>query len=338
MYFGALISLSWIIKPIFGYFIDVLRIKKRTWILGSICLDLVLAFTLGVYAFPITFLAILLFLWNTADATRDVAVDGVMCVEGKKFKTTGAIQAIQWISITIASVFVGVIGGEIAQRIGYRFGYLLLMIPLIVALFITSRVKESKNTTKIHWTDFTKIILNKKFIFICLFIFLYKYSPSFGTPLAFIMRDSFHWSERFIGWLGAGVSCMEILGAFLYFKFSNKINLQRWLYYSVFLGAFTTLCYLHYTSVTAIVYSVIFAVIGMFIHLMVMDYMARTSVKGLETTSFAILCGISNLAATASSLSGAWLLPLVGLVPLIILSATTSFLCLPLIRHIKIKT
>lgn len=337
MYLGAVVSFSWVIKPFFGYIIDVMKWKKRTWVMLSICLDLLLAVTLSVKVFPITILTLILFLWNTADATRDVAVDGIMCVEGKKTGTTGKIQAIQWIAITVASIFVGIIGGEIAQRVGYRFGYLLLAIPLTLALIVTSRVEETKTEEKIIWTDFLKLFKNTKFLWVCLFIFLYRYSPSFGTPLSFIMRDSFHWSERFIGWFGAGISCLEILGALLYFKVSQKINIQRWLYYSVFIGAVTTLCYLHYTPATALIYGVIFSVVGMFIHLITMDFMARTSCPGLETTSFALLCAISNLAATASSLSGAWLYPLVGLNPLIVISALASFLCLPLIRRLEIQ-
>jgi hypothetical protein len=73
----------------------------------------------------------------------------------------------------------------------------------------------------------------------------------------------------------------------------------------------------------------------MFIFLMVMDFMARNTTKGLEATSFAFLCSLSNLALVTSNLSGAFLLPRIGLKWLIILSSLTSFLCLPLIAKIK---
>ena len=63
--------------------------------------------------------------------------------------------------------------------------------------------------------------------------------------------------------------------------------------------------------------------------------MARNTIKGLEATSFALLTSISNLALISSNVSGAFLLPMVGLKWLIVLSALTSFLCLPLINKIK---
>jgi hypothetical protein len=123
----------------------------------------------------------------------------------------------------------------------------------------------------------------------------------------------------------------------LYYKFSQRINIKKWLYFSVFLGAVTTLSYLYYTPVTAVIYDVFYSLLGMFIFIMVMDFMARNTVRGLEATSFAFLCSISNLALTTSNLSGAFLLPKIGLKWLIVLSALTSFLCLPLIGKIDTK-
>jgi predicted MFS family arabinose efflux permease len=141
-----------------------------------------------------------------------------------------------------------------------------------------------------------------------------------------------------MGTLGAIVSCFEILGAIIFFKRCKKINIKKWLYISVFLGACTTLSYLYFTPVTAIIYGIIYAIIGMFIHLIVMSWMAKSTIKGKEATSFALLCSVNNLAAgTASSLSGAFLFPKIGLQPLIILSALTSFICLPLIKQLQIK-
>jgi len=125
-----------------------------------------------------------------------------------------------------------------------------------------------------------------------------------------------------------------IAGSFLYYKFSQKINIRKWLYFSVFLGALTSLSYLYYTPVTAVIYDVLYSFIGMFIFLMIMDFMAKSTVKGLEATSFALLCSMSNLALVTSNLSGAFLLPVIGLKWLIALSALTSFLCLFLINKI----
>jgi predicted MFS family arabinose efflux permease len=152
----------------------------------------------------------------------------------------------------------------------------------------------------------------------------------------YIERDIFKWSGTFMGTLGAITSAISILGSILYYKFSKKIDLKKLLYFAVFLGACTTLSYLYFTPISAIVYSIIYSIIGMFIFLNIMTFMARSTISGKEATSFALLCAINNLAGTASTLSGAFLFPKIGLQPLIIVSAFTSFLCIPLISKLNI--
>jgi predicted MFS family arabinose efflux permease len=302
----------------------------------------ILSLTLGIYGFMLCALIAIITLTSTATAVRDVSVDGIMCIEGKKYNLCGNIQAVQWISVTIASIFVGLIGGWLATTANYKLGFLFLIPVYIIAGIIVFKYQE--NTIKREKESCTTILKkykvlwqNKSFLIACVFMFLYCFAPSFGTPLSFLQRDKFLWSERFIGILSAVISVCEIIGAVLYYKFNKRINVRKWLIFSVFFGALTTMCYLYYTNVSAIVYGVLFAIIGMIIHLILMDFTARTSLPGLEASSFAVLCGIHNLAGTASALTGAYLFPKIGLQPLIIIASLTSFACLPLISHLKLE-
>jgi predicted MFS family arabinose efflux permease len=172
---------------------------------------------------------------------------------------------------------------------------------------------------------------------VCLILFLYKFSPAFGTPLTFILKDKFHWSKQFIGITETLYAGFGILGAWLYFHYSKRLNLIKCLTYSVFISAILILCYLFFTPTTAIIYRTIFSIIEMFIYLLALDFMAQNTKKGLESTSFALLCSVSNLAVTCNGFVGSFLFPLVGLQWLIIISACTSFLCLPLISYLKEK-
>lgn len=371
MYIGSITGLAWIIKPLWGYFCDNL-FSNKMWIILSLLGSISIAFYFGLSSLlPLSLLIILLSLASFNAALRDVSVDGIMCIDGKKTNTCDKIQAIQWTSITIASILVGLGGGYIADHFNYKIGYLCL-IPIyliIIGIVLRYRTTVPKKSTLeprcancLHYENcdlsdynicsdykqqktfileticsYQSLFTNKGFLIACLFLFLYKFSPSFGTPLSFIERDIFKWSGQWIGLLGAIVSCFEILGAIIFFKFCKKINVQKWLYISVFLGAVTSLCYLYFTPMTAVIYGILFSVLGMFIHLIVMGWMANSTLPGKEATSFAFLCSINNLAATASSLSGAFLFPKIGLQPLIILSALTSFICLPLIKRLEIK-
>jgi len=337
MVISSITTFAWLVKPAIGYLIDNFFCKK-IWIFISLALDIALVLFLGLAYLPIVILVSALLLNSTNAAFRDVAVDGIMCVEGKKNKTTGKIQSIQWISISVAAMFTGIGGGYIAEKWGYREAFLCL-VPVYILVGVVAHLYREEQCSQpgrssAFFTDLKKIFADKKIIIVGLFIFLYKYSPSFGTPLFFIQRDTFKWGKIWIGVLGTISTVFGILGSILYYKVSQKINIKKWLFFSVFLGAVTTLSYIYYTPVTAVAYDIVYNLVGMFIFLMVMDFMARKSVEGLEATSFALLCSVSNLALMASNLSGAYLLPVIGLKWLIIISALTSFLCLPLINKI----
>jgi len=336
MLIGSLTTFAWLVKPLIGYVIDSF-LSKRVWIFISLALDIIFVLFLGLMHLPLFVLVVLLIITSGNAAFRDVAVDGIMCVEGKKFQATGKIQSIQWISILVAGLFTGIGGAFIAEKWGYQVGFLCL-IPVYLLVGVPAyfyQEEQSEKKYSILFADLKKLFSDQKILIIGLFIFLYKYSPSFGTPLFFIQRDSFKWGKMWIGTLGTLSTLFGVIGALLYYKFSQKINLKKWLYFSVLAGGLTTLSYLYYTPVSAVVYDVVYSLVGMFVFIMVMDFMARHSVKGLEATSFALLCSINNLSGVASNLSGAFLLPIIGLKWLIVLSALTSFLCLFLINKIE---
>jgi hypothetical protein len=340
MLISSVITLAWLIKPPIGYVVDNFLTKKR-WIFIALAFDIALILLIGLAQLPL-FILIGILIINSANAAfRDVAVDGIMCVEGKRYDLTGRIQSVQWISILAATLLTGVGGGYIAQKAGYKAAFLCLLPVYIlvgaVAYFYREQTGFSRNKRQSTlFSDLKRLFADKRLLVVCLFIFLYKYSPSFGTPLFFIQRDIFKWGKVWIGVLGSLGTLFGIGGSLLYYRFSRSIQerIKKWLFYSVFLGAVTTLSYLYYTPQTAVIYDIVYSLMGMFIFLMIMDFMARNTIKGLEATSFALLCSVSNLALMASNVSGAFLLSLMGLKWIIVLSSLTSFLCLFLINKI----
>jgi len=347
MYLGSITTLAWLVKPFIGYIIDN-YFDKRNWIFIALFLDIAVSLFLGLAYLPFLALISLLVLNSANSAFRDVAVDGIMCVEGKAYAATGKIQSVQWISISIAGLFSGIGGGYIAEKWGYRQAFLwLIPVYLLVGfaayfyspngVIASSPPPEApRNDTRVRrfLPEMKKLFYHKKLLIVGLFIFLYRFSPAFGTPLFFIQRDNFGWTKIWIGALSTISTVFSVCGALLYYRFSSRIRIKQWLFYSVFLGALVSLSYLYYTPLSAVLYDILYSLLGMFIFLMVMDFMARSTISGLEATSFALLCSCSNLSLVASNLSGAYLLPRIGLKGLIILSSLTSFLCLLLIKKI----
>ena len=337
MLISGVITFAWLVKPAIGYIVDNF-LNKRTWILISLSCSAILAAVIGSHHLPLGLLIGMLIISSAWAAFRDVSVDGIMCVEGKQHNATGKIQSVQWISISMATLITGIGGGYIAERWDYATAYLwLIPIYIIVAAFAYFyHTKEPlrRETTSKFIQDMKTLCGSRRLMWAGLFVFLYQFAPSFGTPLFFIQKDVFKWSKIWIGTLATVGTVFAVIGALLYFKFSQKINLKKWLLFSVFIGAATTLSYIHYTPTTAVAYDIIYSLLGMFVFLMILDFMARNSVRGLEAASFALLTSLSNLAIVASNMCGALLLPVIGLQGLIIISSVTSFLCLFIIPKI----
>lgn len=339
MLISSMITFAWLIKPAIGYAIDNF-LNKKTWIFISLAASSLFAAVIGLNHLPLIALIGILIVSSASAAFRDVAADGIMCVEGKKHNATGKIQSVQWMAISAATLLTGIGGGYVAEKWGYKAGYLLL-IPFYglaagFAYFYKTKDPLRCDTASKFVQDLKIIFGDKRLLTAGLFVFLYKFSPSFGTPLFFIQRDVFKWSKLWIGTLGTLGTIFAIAGALLYYKFSQRINIRRWLFFSVFLGAAVTLSYLYYTPTTAIAYDIIYGPLSMFIFLMILDFMAKNTAPGLEAASFALLTSLSNLALVASNLSGAYLLPIIGLPWLIVISSATIFLCLFLINKITV--
>jgi len=338
MYLSAWITLAWLIKPMWGYLSDNF-LTKKVWIVGSLIGSLVFSIVLGLIPYlPILWLIIFMSVASATTAIRDVNVDGLACVEGKKAKITGRIQSLQWGFLTVASVLTGFLGGYLSEHWNYRVGYLSLIPIYLLIIAIVMKYNPSKSITKtaINLRQTLKeLFTDKRLLLVCLFLFLYKFSPAFGTPLTFIMRDNFQWSKQWIGTLETISSIFGLLGAWAYFHYSKKLNLRKWLFWSIFISAILTLCYLYFTPITAIVYNILFSIINMFFQLLILDFMARNSKSGLESVSFALLCSISNLASSCNGFAGSFLFPLIGLNWLIIISAVTSFLCLIIFKKVN---
>jgi MFS family permease len=344
MYIGSIVTIPWLIKPIFGFFIDNFMTQKK-WIIASLIGSIIISFWFGLS--PILTIPLIIgisILGNLNTAIRDIANDGLACVEGKANDACATFQNVQWLAITVAGIFAGLAGGYIADHYNYRIGYLCLLPFYLIILGVISKYKvekpsQTKKKPSLLSTllSYKELFLNKKFMLGCLFILLYNFNPSFGTPLAYVERDTFHWSGTFMGGLGAITSAISIIGSILYYKYGKRIDMKKCLFWSVFIGAGTTLSYLYFTPVSAVVYGIIYSVIGMFIFLTVMTFMAQSTIAGKEATSFALLCSVNNLAGTLSGLVGAMLFPILGLKLLIILASVTSFLALPLIKKLEIK-
>ena len=305
MYISSIISLVWFVKFIWGYLIDNV-VSVKFWMILSILISLGTSLYFGLNQVIVLPLLVGLMLINGwAEALRSTGAGGLTCSEGKRYENTGKLQSIREGSQIVISILTGIAGGAIAQYTSYHFGFLCLIPFYLILLGIICLYKPvKKETQKLSIINtiksYKEVFTNKQFLWICLIVFLYNFNPSFGTPLWFKMRDTFHFSKLFFGILDSLTAITALIGVVFYYKFSKKINIKRWIKNSIFIGALTSMAYLYFTRYTAVIYPLVFSIVGAFISLILLDFMAQSSIKGKEAVSFAVLCSIINLSGTCS--------------------------------------
>jgi predicted MFS family arabinose efflux permease len=351
MLIGSLTNIPWMVKPLYAIFSDLVPIRnlrRKPYIFISAVISSVMALVIGLT--PVVSLSLLiafLLLYSIGQAGDNVGTNGLVVEQGVKDGSIGKIQSTQWASLGVATVICGVLGGWISTKFDYHFAYLIIaLFPASIAImsFWLKEEKVSKHTTTELVSKHTNTIKeffsklkNKNLIISALFLFLFWFDPSFGTPLMDKMRGTLHFSKIWIGWLDTIGSAFGIVGALLYFKFNKGLDIKKWLYYSVILNGFATFAYLYLTPRTIVVYSVLFSVSGQFTQLLMLSLAAYTCPEGVEATTFALLTAIVNFGAFCSNLAGAKLFGLFGFNGLVIVSGITGFLCLPFIPYLEIK-
>lgn len=343
MYLTSITTIPWMLKPVYGFLSDLVPIKnlhRKPYIILSALICSVMAFAIGFLpTLTLPILIIFLFIYSIGQAGDNVAINGFVVEEGNRTNTIGKLQSIQWGSLAVAEVLTGVAGGWLSTKYSYHISYLLIAVfpaAIAMAALFLNEQKAVKTTSKLTGIkEFFISLKNKQLLLASLFLFLFWFSPSIGTPLMDRMR-TIGLSKMFIGYIGTIGSIFSLLGAAIYFKISTKINMKKWLYYSVIISTVATFAYLYTTKESLLIYDVVFSISGQFIQLLMLGLMAKTCSKGTEATTFALLTSIVNFGGSMSNVAGAKLFSEFGYSGLVIISGIATALCILFIPFLEI--
>ena len=157
------------------------------------------------------------------------------------------------------------------------------------------------------------------------FLFLYYFSPGFGTPLYFHMTDHLRFSQGFIGLLSSISAGGWIVGGLLYRYLPSGISTRRLLNWSILAGTVSTLAFLGMVDpASAVVVWFFSGVAGMIANIATLTLAADHCPPRSEGFAFAALMSVINLATPLHDTIGAFLYDHVfhqGMAPLIVVSA-----------------
>jgi MFS family permease len=349
--FLTVFNLPWVIKPLYGVvsdFVPLFGYRRKSY--------LVLANVVASGAFlrvatttEPSQLAFGLLLTAYAMAISSTLCGALLVENGQRFGASGRLVNQQWLWFNVAGMVAAVVGGQLVQRLSptaalHAAAAVLAVAPLALIWGTWRLVDETKSTINLPelkktFRSLVSAFKNRKLWVVTLFLFLYYFSPGFGTPLYYHMTDHLQFSQSFIGLLGSISSAGWIVGAALYDRYLDGLSSRTLLNLSIAMGTLTTASFLMLGSETsAVILNFISGLSAMLATVATLRVAAEYSPPRSEGFAFAVLTSISNLSTTGADNVGSLLYQRAfnsNLTPLILVSAlftAVAFILVPMLR------
>ena len=349
--FLILSTIPWVIKPVYGLLSDFVPLfgrRRKSYFLLTSGLASVAGFALALTAEHSYWrLAWLYTAMGFGLAFTDVLTDAVMVETGKPRGLTGAFQSVQWASISVATLAVGVLGGYLAHTRSLHLAFLVAAcFPLVSFVIAGAFLREAPAcfdgaALRTTLATIREAATQREVWGVAGFIFFFNFSPSFGPAFLYYQTDVLGFSQQFIGMLGSLQAASGIVGAMIYAPLSRRVPLKRLIVVAIGGGVAATLAYLFYRgSRSAMTVDAVFGCVGMIVQLSLLDLAAKSCPKRAEGTFFALLMSIYNGSVQLSTNVGGRLYEALGFIPLVLISAgmtAAAWLIVPLIKIDRIE-
>jgi MFS family permease len=337
----AILDLPWIIKPLWGAisdFVPLFGYRRRPYLVIA-NVAAFLAFV-GVATVGTTTMMIPVLTVTAVAMAASSTLCGALLVEtGQKHNATGSFVNQQWLWYNIAQMISVLVAGyliEILSPLGavHAAASIACVAPLAIIagvwLIQEPRARTDLAALRERLHALFAVFRSRNLLFVAGFLFLYYFSPHFGTPLYFQMSDRLGFSQGFIGFLSAISSAGWIVGGLLYRWRLNRLSRLALLRLSILGGVLSTLSCLALSSPAAAVVIWIFSgITSMIAMVATMSLAAESCPEGAEGFAFAGMMSIVNLTNPLADTIGSVLYQHVfdqQLAPLIVVSAAATAL------------
>jgi MFS family permease len=335
----AILDLPWIIKPLWGAisdFVPLFGYRRRPYLvlaniaafLAFVAVAMIGNTSLMIPALTVTAIAM------AASST----LCGALLVEaGQKLNATGSFVNQQWLWYNIAQMISVLIAGGLIETLSpigalHIAAALAAVAPLAiiagVGLIEEPRAGIDLAALRERLNALLAVFRSRNLLFVAGFLFLYYFSPHFGTPLYFQMSDRLGFSQGFIGFLSAVGSAGWIIGGVLYRWRLSRLSRPVLLRVSILGGVLSTLsCLALGSPASAIVIWVLTGIASMIAMIATMSLAAESCPEGAEGFAFAGMMSIVNLTNPIADTLGSVLYEHVfdrQLPPLILVSAAAT--------------
>lgn len=332
----AILDLPWIIKPLWGAisdFVPLFGYRRRPYlVIANIAAFLAFAWVATIDT--TTSMIPALTVTAVAMAVSSTLCGALLVETGQKSNSSASFVNQQWLWFNIAQMISVLVAGALVQQLSpvgalHVAASIAAVAPLAIIggvwLIKEQPARIDLDALRERLAALTSVFRNRNLWFVAGFLFLYYFSPGFGTPLYFQMSDRLGFSQAFIGVLSSVAAGGWIVGGLLYRWRLNRLSRGTLLRLSILGGVISTLSYLMLsTPSTAVVIWFAGGITSMIAMIATMSLAAESCPEGAEGFAFAGMMSIVNLTSPLSDTLGSALYQHVfeqQLAPLILVSA-----------------
>ena len=349
----AVLDVPWVVKPLYGIVSDFLPLfgyRRRSYLLlaNAVAVAVFLWGTQGL-APPTIIFALLLSAIALATAST---VCGALLVEnGQRTQASAAFINQQWLWFNIAVMAASIIGGELIEYLSPAGALHMALgiaaavpVAAILCIHLVHEAHASLNIAEFRHAlrGLLDTFRSRTLWLVAGFLFLYYFSPGFGTPLYFYQTDHLHFSQGFIGVLASVSAAGWVAGGLIYRFWLASMTTRALLTLSIIGGTLGTLTFLGMVDEpTAVAVYFLYGVAGMVANIATLSLAADHCPAGSEGFAFAALMSVINLATPLADTIGSVLYQHVfnaQLAPLIVVSAAATALILVLLPLLERAT
>lgn len=348
-----LLSLPWVIKPLYGIltdFVPLLGYRRKYYLILAnaaaaggylLLLGMTSPFQMG-FALVLTAIGM---------AVSSTLCGAVLVENGKVTGLNAQFVSQQWKWFWIANVTASILGGVLCQYL--TPGTAVSVAAIIISLVLLGVAAASwfwvvEEQAEVNWNGVRTGLLgiwralsSRTLWIVGAFIFAYYFSPGFGTVMFTYMTKTLLFSQNFIGILKSINGLGHVAGAFLFAYLAPRMSFNRLVFLSIGVGALSQAAFVFLDGPTsAIILNFVNGVCTMTAVISVLTIAAEYCPDGTEGFTYALLMSVHDATTPLSNWAGAYLYDSWfshHLTPLILVSGAVTALSLVLIPLMNLR-
>ncbi|WP_088239930.1 folate/biopterin family MFS transporter [Calothrix rhizosoleniae] len=337
----GVVSLPWIIKPVFGFVSDGLPIfgyRRRPYLILSGFLGSIAWISLATVVNTPIAATLAIGLSSLSVAVSDVIVDSLVVerARAESQSDAGSLQSLCWGASALGGLITAYFSGLLLEHFTTRSVFFITAsFPLLVsaiAWLIAETPINKKSDDSAHGDDLSikkqlkqlrQAITQKAIWLPTAFVFIWQATPTADSAFFFFTTNELHFQPEFLGRVRLVTSVAALVGVWIFQRFLKTVPFRVIFAWSTVMSAalgMTMLLLVTHTNRAigiddhwfSLGDNLVLTVMGQIAYMPVLVLSARLCPPGVEATLFALLMSVFNLAGLVSYELGAGLMHLLG--------------------------